>query len=68
MPDWQNLESSNLAAASYDETSQVLSIRFKSGRTYRYADVPTNVYQALLSASSPGQYFNSIIKDAYGLL
>ncbi len=59
------LNSSNLASYDYDQDTQRLSIRFTSGRTYNYADVPQDVVDGLASASSPGVYFNSAIKDQY---
>lgn len=59
------LASSNLSGFEYDEASQILSIRFKSGRTYRYSGVPADVANGLGTADSPGQYFNGTIKNAY---
>ncbi|BAZ46601.1 lysyl-tRNA synthetase [Chondrocystis sp. NIES-4102] len=50
----------------YDETRQILQIRFASGSIYNYADVPPTIYQELKSTSSVGQYFNSHIKDKFG--
>lgn len=63
--DWRPLTSSNLNAFRYDPTTQTLQIRFHSGRTYDYADVPETVADGLASAGSPGQYFNSAIKGQY---
>lgn len=65
MAGWTSLASSNLSACSYDEATKVLQIRFKSGRTYSYRDVPPDVAAGLETASSPGQYFNGAIKDVY---
>lgn len=59
------LSSSNLRSCDYDAQTQILSITFHSGRTYRYADVPEDTYQSLLNAPSAGKYFNSAIKDVY---
>jgi hypothetical protein len=59
------LASSNLAGYDYDPDTQTLQIRFKSGRTYSYASVPQGVVDGLGTADSPGQYFNSTIKDVY---
>lgn len=63
--DWRPLASSNLNAFRYDPETRVLSIRFNSGRSYDYADVPQETVDGLESASSPGQYFNSAIKGNY---
>lgn len=59
------LVSSNLSGYEYDEASQVLSIRFSSGRTYRYGSVPQTVADGLGTADSPGRYFNSKIKNSF---
>lgn len=68
-----SLSSSNLASCDWQPSSDAptgsylgtLSITFKSGRTYKYAEVPEEVYRGLLEASSAGRYFNSVIKDTY---
>lgn len=59
------LASSNLSGYEYDEASQTLSIRFQSGRTYRYGSVPQDVADGLGSADSPGRYFNANIKNNF---
>ncbi len=58
--------SSALSAAAYDEQRQELTITFKSGRSYTYNSVPPDVYEQLCSADSPGKFYFSSIKDAYG--
>ncbi len=61
-----SVTSSNLSAVGYDKSTQIMHIRFNSGRLYAYYDVPENVYCELMSASSHGSYFNSVIKGCYG--
>ena len=63
--DWTPLASSNLSACSYDADERVLQIRFRSGRTYGYKDVPEDTYEGLKQADSPGSYFNSTIKNVF---
>ena len=63
--DWTPLASSNLNACRYDADERVLQIRFNSGRTYSYKDVPEDVFEGLQQASSPGQYFNSNVKGVF---
>lgn len=63
--DWTPLASSNLSAMRYDENTNLLQIRFHSGRSYDYKDVPADVADGLKQASSPGQYFNSSIKGVF---
>lgn len=63
--DWTPLASSNLSAMRYDESSRLLQIRFHSGRTYDFKDVPADVADGLKQADSAGKYFNSSIKGVY---
>lgn len=56
--------SSNLVAVGYDETSSTLRVQFKSG-TYDYYNVPFEVFNGLLAASSKGQYHHAYIKTSY---
>lgn len=65
MAEWTSLASSNLNAMRYDSASQVLQIRFTSGRTYAYQQVPQDIADGLGQANSPGQYFNSNIKGMF---
>ena len=66
--DWQTIaDSSNVAAAAYDAQAQQLYIRFKWGGTYRYDGVPDGLLDNLLSAGSPGQFVNQVIKPAYAV-
>ncbi len=64
--DWKRLDSSNLDAMRYDPETKQLQVRFKSGRTYDYPEVPQDVADGLESAGSPGAYFNTAIKGVYG--
>lgn len=58
----QSVESSNLASVGYDAENEILEIEFNHGGVYQYFDVPKNVYEELMSASSHGQYFDRNIK------
>lgn len=57
--------SSNIKAVGYDGKTTTLRVRFNSGRTYQYKDVPHEVYTALIGAQSIGKYFLANIKDQY---
>lgn len=59
------LDSTNLAGYEYDPQTQLLTVAFKHGRSYSYKDVPQAIADGLGSAPSPGQYFNSNIKNSY---
>jgi hypothetical protein len=62
MPD---LRSSNLQSADYSAETQSMTVVFKNGGRYTYADVPESVYAGLLSAPSPGGYFAANVKDKF---
>jgi hypothetical protein len=59
------LRSSNLNSAEYNAETQTLTIQFKGGSTYTYADVDQGTYDGLLAAPSPGKYFAERIKDTF---
>lgn len=53
-------------AISYSaERGGELSIQFTDGSLYTYRDVPREVYEDLISASSVGGYFNREIRPRY---
>ena len=60
--------SSNLNLIAYDVRLSVLRVRFNSGATYEYSDVPAWVFGALLHArdvgNSVGEIFDRHIKKA----
>lgn len=60
--EWVPISSMALEAAMYNAERRELHIRFLSGRSYTYEDVDPTIYEGLLSASSPGAYFHSVIK------
>ena len=60
-----SVSSSNLRSVGYDAASQTLEIAFHNGGVYQYLNVPESVYQALMKASSHGQYFHHNIRNTY---
>nr|WP_242689580.1 KTSC domain-containing protein [Photorhabdus cinerea] len=42
-----------------------MEIAFHSSGVYQYYNVPSNVYQGLMSAPSKGKYFHQYIKEVY---
>lgn len=60
-----SLNSSMITAADYDEATQTLVVTFKAGTRYAYSGVPESEYEALVSASSAGQFFLANIRDVY---
>ncbi len=61
----QAVTSSNIASIGYDVNSQTLEIEFLNGGVYQYFDVPENIYNELMTASSHGQYLAQNIKGHY---
>ena len=61
----ERVDSSNLFAVGYDETSKMLEIEFHTHKVYRYYNVPPIVVRQLMDAESMGEFFNFYIKDAY---
>ena len=61
----QPVNSSNLAAVGYDADTQTLTIEFRKSGTYEFFDVPESVYQEVMAAGSPGEYFGHNIRGKY---
>lgn len=57
--------SSTLDAHHYDPVTKTLTIRFKSGGTYKYGGVVQEHYDGLTSAESAGKFFHKTIKPGY---
>ena len=57
--------SSSISDVEYEVGSKVMTVKFKNGRTYEYANVPREVFQELLTSDSKGRFFNQNIRDNY---
>ncbi len=63
---WVALESKMLSAAAYDDSKQMLYLRFRNtGEVYRYFEFTAADNQAFLSADSKGRYFRFQIRDNF---
>jgi hypothetical protein len=60
-----SVDSSMIQAFGYDPERQTLLVIFNSGKTYRYFEVPPEVYEELLAADSKGSYMRSFVIDCY---
>lgn len=58
------LDSSAIAAVTYNNTNRTLDMEYREGNNYRYFAVPQFLFEALLRAESPGAFWNSV-KDNY---
>lgn len=59
------VESSNLEAIGYSAEDQILQVRFKSGKTWRYRDFPPSAYSRLMAAESKGKFFAAHVRGIY---
>ncbi|MDR3782608.1 MAG: KTSC domain-containing protein [Candidatus Nitrosotalea sp.] len=59
------VKSSNLRSIGYDEPTQILEIEFQQGGTYQYFGVSKKIYDNLMKALSPGEYYERFIKNRY---
>lgn len=66
MSGMQKVTSSNIAEVGYNSESKVLVVRFiQSNSLYAYYDVPKQIFDELVAASSKGGYFSKSIKDVF---
>lgn len=63
LPSMPTVESSTIAHIDFEDGT--LIVRFKSGQTFRYFDVPQEKYDAMLAADSKGKYFARHIKKKH---
>ena len=60
------VESSTLVTIGYDHDGELLQLEFcRSHAVYHYFAVPAAVHEALLAATSKGNYFNQLIRGRY---
>ena len=59
------MSSNAVADIRYDHARERLTVRFVTGRTYEYVDVPVEVAAWFQSAFSKGTFFNTYIRDRY---
>jgi hypothetical protein len=62
MPD---LVSSYLASADYDEETSTMTITFKNGASFAYANVPKATFEALIASPSHGSFFHRQIRSQF---
>ena len=59
--DFIKVASSNIDSVGFDNNG--LTVVFKNGGTYQYADVDLALYNEFLNSGSKGQFFNTRIKN-----
>lgn len=58
-------ESSNIASVGYDRDTKTLEVEFRSGKVYRYADVPHAVFEEFRVGGYRGGHFHKNIRSLY---
>lgn len=56
------VNSSNIAAIGYDVSNLKLYIEYKSGKTYEYDNVTSDIWRGLINSESRGSYAHFFIK------
>ena len=56
------LSSSAIASASYEPDTSLMQITFTSGNTYDFPGTDQQTFEGLVTAPSPGSYYNEHIK------
>jgi hypothetical protein len=59
------MPSTVISSINYEPETLTLIIRYISGITYRYKEVPEKVYKELRASISKGRYLNHHIKNRY---
>lgn len=62
--EWVPVTSSNIAAVAYSNHG-TLGVRFHSGKSFLYDQVPADVHKALMAAPSIGKFFAAEIRGKY---
>lgn len=65
MDDRTPVSSTWIRAIGYDAAAQELEVELLDGDVVTYGQVPQSVATAILSAPSPGAYFNRFVKGFY---
>lgn len=57
--------SSHIARLKYNPDTAELDIEFRNGKTYRYYELPYDIFNAFVAAPSAGKFLNSTIRGVY---
>jgi hypothetical protein len=65
LPEMISVSSSNVESIGYDESTELLYVKFLNGSIYEYKNVPKMIYEQLLAAPSIGSYMHRNVKGLY---
>lgn len=63
MPEMIPVDSSNVKSIGYDEDTQELFVAFLNNSTYKYMDVPPEIFEEFKEADSAGKFLYRRIKQ-----
>ena len=58
-------ESEPIEAIGYDEPNEEAWVRFRSGSTYAYSNVPAGVFEQFRTSDSKGGFVNRELRGVY---
>lgn len=58
-------DSEAVASAGYDSDSRLMEVEFRTGRIYRYSEVPPGVFEWLLRTKSKGSFVTNMVRDKF---
>lgn len=61
----QVIDSALIRSVGYSADDRTMEIEFTSGKVYRYRKVPLDVHRNLITAASPGGWFNEHVRDSF---
>jgi hypothetical protein len=59
------MPSTVIAAYDYTTEKEILTVRYRSGKVYKYLGVPEKVYKEMRATMVKGVFFNRNIKGKY---
>ena len=60
-----DVSSSNVESIGYDESNEIVHVRFMNNSEYTYSGVPQHEFEGLLQAPSVGSYLHRNYKNIY---
>lgn len=63
---YNDFDSSFINEISYEYNLNVLTVKMKGERAYKYFNVSRNIFNEFKKAESKGKFFNKYIKNHYG--
>lgn len=61
------VQSSQVSYIGYEESTKELFVTFKDGHTYKYQEIPKQLYENLMKSDSIGRFLSMYIKGIYAV-